>query len=81
MYSFKTGVQDSLKVFISTVPFFVAAGFIEGFITRHSNTMPLWLNVLIIISTLIIISFYYLLYPTIVNKKQNHVSISTLQET
>jgi len=81
IYSFKIGVQDSLKVFISTVPFFVAAGFIEGFVTRHSNTMPLWLNVLIIISTLSIISFYYLLYPTIVNKKQSHVSISTLQKT
>jgi len=80
MYSFKTGVRDSLKVFVSTLPFFVAAGFIEGFVTRHSNTIPLWVNVLIIVGTLVIISFYYLLYPFILNKKQSYVSISTLQK-
>src|ERR1035437_2188415 len=67
MYSFKTGVRDSLKVFVSTLPFFVAAGFIEGFVTRHSNTIPLWVNVLIIVGTLVIISIYYLLYPFILN--------------
>ena len=80
LYSFKTGVQESLKIFISTLPFFVAAGFIEGFVTRLSNTMPLWMNVLIIAGTLLIISFYYLIYPFIVNKKQSYVSIPTLQK-
>lgn len=80
LYSFKNGVQQSLKVFISTLPFFVSAGFIEGFVTRNSNIMPLWLNILIIGGTLLIISFYYLIYPFIVNKKQNYVSISTLQK-
>ena len=80
MYSFKTGVQDSLKIFISTVPFFIAAGFIEGFVTRHSKTMPLWLDILIIAGTLSIISFYYLIYPFIIHKKQNHAGISTLQK-
>ena len=73
MYSFKMGVQESMKVFISTLPFFVAAGFIEGFVTRLSNTMPLWVNILIISGTLLIISFYYLIYPFILNKKQSYV--------
>jgi uncharacterized membrane protein SpoIIM required for sporulation len=76
--SFKLGVQQSLKVFLSTLPFFVSAGFIEGFVTRYSNTMPLWLNLLIILVTLTLISFYYLIYPLIVNKKQNHGNIPTL---
>ena len=80
LYSFKNGVQQSLKVYISTLPFFVSAGFIEGFVTRHSNTMPLWLNILIIGGSLSIISFYYLIYPFIVNKKHKHVNISTLQK-
>ncbi len=70
--SFRTGVQDSLKIFISTLPFFVAAGFIEGFVTRYSNTMPLWLNVLIIIGTLSVISFYYLVYPYLLIKKNRN---------
>lgn len=73
MYSFRTGVQDSLKIFVSTVPFFVAAGFIEGFVTRLSNTMPLWIDILIIAGTLSVISFYYLIYPFIIHKKQHHV--------
>lgn len=78
LYAFKTGVRDSLKVFISVVPFFVIAGFIEGFITRYSNTMPLWLNILIIAFTLAVISFYYLIYPQIIHKK-SYAGISTLQ--
>jgi uncharacterized membrane protein SpoIIM required for sporulation len=79
--SFATGARHSIKIFISTVPFFIAAGFIEGFVTRLSNTIPLWLNVLIIIGTLALISFYYLIYPFINYKKQNYVRISTLQKT
>ncbi len=80
LYSFKNGVRDSLKIFVSTIPFFVAAGFIEGFVTRYSNTMPLWLNILIIAGTLLLISFYYLIYPFILNKKHDYVGISTLQK-
>ena len=80
LVSFRTGVQDSLKIFISIIPFFVAAGFIEGFVTRHSDTMPLWLDIVIIAGTLSIISFYYLIYPFIINKKQSHVGIPTLQK-
>lgn len=67
--SFKMGFQDSLRIVGSTIPFFVAAGFIEGFVTRFSNTMPLWLNVLIIIATLCLIASYYLVYPFQVAKK------------
>lgn len=80
LYSFKIGVRESLKIFISTTPFFVAAGFIEGFITRYSNTMPLWLNILIISGTLIFISFYYLIYPFLIINKQKYVNISTVQK-
>lgn len=68
--SFKMGFQDSLKIIASIIPFFIAAGFIEGFITRFSNTMPLWLNIFIIIGTLCVISFYYLIYPFMVAKKE-----------
>lgn len=81
MKSFKIGFQESLKVILSTLPFFVAAGFIEGFVTRYSNTMPLWLNVLIIIGTLLLISFYYLIYPYILHKKSTNGEFSTLQKT
>ncbi|MGB5819439.1 MAG: stage II sporulation protein M [Saonia sp.] len=65
--SFMKGAKDGLKVVISTVPFFIIAGFIEGFITRYSN-MPPWLAFLIIGSSLLLIIFYYIIYPILLNK-------------
>jgi uncharacterized membrane protein SpoIIM required for sporulation len=69
--SFKIGFKDSLKIFLSTIPFTIAAGFLEGFITRYAIEMPHWLNIIIIFGTLSIISFYYLIYPRFVYKKLN----------
>ena len=67
--SLKIGFKNSFKIFISTVPFTIAAGFLEGFITRYSIDMPNWLSVFIILSTLSLIGFYYLIFPFIVHKK------------
>ncbi len=69
MNSFKLGFKNSFKIFISTMPFTFAAGFLEGYITRYSNTMPTFLSVGIILATLSAISYYYLVYPFIVHKK------------
>ena len=69
MNSFKIGFKNSFKIFLSTVPFTIAAGFLEGFITRYSIDMPNWLSSFIILFTLAVISFYYLIYPFIVHKK------------
>ncbi len=65
--SFMRGAKDGLKIVISTVPFFIIAGFIEGFITRYSN-MPVWLAMFIIFTSLALIIFYYIIYPIILNK-------------
>lgn len=70
--SFKNGFKDSFKIFLSTVPFTVCAGIIEGYVTRHALKMPLILNLIIIFGSLFIIGFYYLVYPTIVSKKINN---------
>lgn len=67
--SFKIGFKNSFKIFLSTFPFTISAGFLEGFITRYSIDMPNWLSSFIILFTLAIISFYYLIYPFIVHKK------------
>ncbi|MEM9000111.1 MAG: stage II sporulation protein M [Bacteroidota bacterium] len=65
--AFMKGAKDGLKVVVSTIPFFIVAGFIEGFITRYSN-MPTWLAFTIIIFSLVLIIFYYLVYPNILNR-------------
>jgi uncharacterized membrane protein SpoIIM required for sporulation len=67
--SFKIGFKNSFKIFLSTFPFTIAAGFLEGFITRYSIEMENWLSSFIILFTLALISFYYLVYPFIVHKK------------
>ena len=67
--SFKIGMRNSIKIVISTFPFTIAAGFLEGFITRYSNVMSNFLALIIILGTLSIISFYYLIYPYIVVKQ------------
>ncbi|MGC1514841.1 MAG: stage II sporulation protein M, partial [Maribacter sp.] len=66
--SFMKGAKDGLKVVVSTIPFFIIAGFIEGFITRYTG-MPNWLAFLIIGSSLALILYYYWVYPIILNKR------------
>jgi uncharacterized membrane protein SpoIIM required for sporulation len=72
--SFKLGAKTGIKILISTFPFTIFAGFLEGFVTRYSNIMPNWLSVSIIMITLSMISFYYLIYPFWVQKTitKNH---------
>lgn len=74
--SFKVGFKDSFKIFLSTVPFTIVAGILEGYVTRYALKMNLGINLFIIFGTLFIISYYYIYYPFIVNKKlENHHSI------
>jgi len=65
---------------MSTIPFFIIAGFLEGFVTRHTE-MPDWLAILIITSSLALILFYYVIYPIQLHRKlkQNIVSKNTIE--
>ncbi|RSC92210.1 stage II sporulation protein M [Tenacibaculum singaporense] len=67
--SFKRSMKDGLKIMVSTIPFFIVAGFLEGFVTRHTE-MPDWLAILIIATSLALIIFYYVIYPIRVYKNQ-----------
>lgn len=66
--SFKRGVKNGLKIMVSTLPFFIIAGFLEGFVTQHTE-MPDWLAILIIAASLTLIIFYYVVYPHQLTKK------------
>ncbi|TMU56004.1 stage II sporulation protein M [Flagellimonas algicola] len=74
MESFKRGVKNGLKIMISTVPFFIIAGFLEGYVTRHTE-MPDWLAILIISSSLFLIVFYYIIYPNQFKRKAKHATV------
>ncbi|WP_326982043.1 stage II sporulation protein M [Chryseobacterium sp. MYb264] len=69
--SFKNGFKNSFKIFLSTIPFTICAGIIEGYVTRHALKMPLILNLIIIFGCLGVIGFYYFVYPYIVNRNIN----------
>jgi uncharacterized membrane protein SpoIIM required for sporulation len=70
--AFKRSMKDGLKIMVSTIPFFIIAGFLEGFVTRHTE-MPDWLTISIILASLALIIFYYVIYPIQIHKKQlNH---------
>lgn len=68
LQSFIMGVKAGLKIVISTIPFFIIAGFLEGFITRLTG-MPDWLAVIIILSSLALILYYYVILPKLTHTK------------
>jgi len=69
--AFMKGAKDGLKIVVSTIPFFIIAGFIEGFITRYGERMPSILSYSIIFLSLFIIIYYYIVYPILLNKAQS----------
>lgn len=71
LQSFVRGAKDGLKILLSTVPFFIIAGFLEGFVTRHTE-MPDFLAILIIGGSLALILFYYVIYPIQLQKRIAH---------
>jgi uncharacterized membrane protein SpoIIM required for sporulation len=60
--AFRQAARDGLKLALGLVPIFIVAGFLEGFVTRHTG-MPLWLSLGIIGSSAAFIVWYFILYP------------------
>lgn len=67
--AFMKGAKDGLKIVVSTIPFFIIAGFIEGFFTRFGEQMHWTLSYSIILASLSLIIYYYIIYPIKLNKK------------
>ncbi|WP_114747862.1 stage II sporulation protein M [Pleomorphovibrio marinus] len=68
LYSFRRGVIRGSKIMLSTVPFFILAGFLEGFVTRLT-AMPKGLEYGIICLSLISVVTYYVFYPIYLKRK------------
>lgn len=66
--SLKIGARNSLKIIIGIVPIFIAAGFLESFVTRYTH-MPLWLSLFIIFGSLTFIVAYFVIYPIYLSRK------------
>lgn len=62
MESFIRSAKLAMKVLASTVPFFILAGALEGFVTRYYNVSIVMCLFIITISLLMIV-YYYILRP------------------
>lgn len=69
-FSFKTGAAKGTKIMLGIVPAIVVAGFLESFITRHYNQIPLIIILSIIILSFAFIVWYYFIFPVGVKKRQ-----------
>jgi uncharacterized membrane protein SpoIIM required for sporulation len=73
--SFKRGTKDGLKIAIGLIPFFIIAGFLESFVTRHADVSPALSASIIVLSATLIIS-YFIVYPIRLARslKENNIS-------
>lgn len=67
LQSFTTGAKQGVKIIIGLIPIFIIAGFLESFVTRHTE-MPIWLSLFIILTSLTFIIGYFIAYPIYLNK-------------
>ena len=65
--SFRRGAKKGLKVVVGTIPIFILAGFIESFVTRHTD-LPNVARLGIILFSLAFIVYYYIYLP---NRKRH----------
>lgn len=70
------GAKDSLKIVLALVAFFLVAAFFESFVTRHTE-MPVWLSGIILGASLLLMIWYFVLYP---QKVKRSVEKTLVQE-
>ncbi len=66
--SLMQGAKKGLKIIVGIVPIFVVAGFLEGFVTRHTD-MPMALSLFIIFGSLAFIIGYFVVYPIYLTRR------------
>ena len=75
--AFMKGVKDGIKMLISLIPVFIAAGFLESFVTRYTE-MPVFLSLFIIIGSFAFIIGYYIIMPTKIYLKRRQLQHAEL---
>lgn len=60
--SLKLSAKRGLKIVVGTVPVFIVAAFIEGFLSRNFQ-WPFSVKLTVIIMSAIFVLFYYIIYP------------------
>lgn len=69
LVSFRRGAKRGLKIVVGTIPMFIIAGFIEGFVTRHT-TIPDAVRLSVILLSAAFVVFYVVILPRIRHHQQ-----------
>ncbi len=69
--SFKRSAKRGAKIVIGTVPMFILAGFLESFITRHTE-MPNYIRFSIIFLSFYFVIAYYIIYPQMLIREKEY---------
>jgi len=62
LQAFGRSARDGLKIMLGTVPLFIIAGFLEGYLTRHTEIAPV-LRLFFILACFGFVLWYFWLYP------------------
>ncbi|MGB3548534.1 MAG: stage II sporulation protein M [Saprospiraceae bacterium] len=73
--SFQQSARDGLKIMLGTVPLFIIAGFLEGYLTRH-NGIGDTIRLLFILSNFAFVFFYFVYYPYLVTHRSDRSEFS-----
>ena len=65
-YAFRQGAKRGLKIVVGTTPVFIIAGFIESFLTRHTE-IPNMIRACFILLCAAFVIYYYIYLPKQVN--------------
>lgn len=85
--SFKRGIKDAAKVLICLIPFFIAAAFLESYVTHLMSStydkemnagLPVWVSILILCGSLGFITWYFIIWPVRLHKKGRFVKNDTI---
>lgn len=69
LQSLQLSTKRGLKIMLSLVPFIIAAGFLESFVTMNYQELPNWSKWMLILLCFAIILFFYVFYPIYVARK------------
>lgn len=71
--AFRRGAKRGMKIIVGTIPVFITAGFIEGFVTRHTE-IPNAIRLLVILLSLTFVLGYFIVLPRIRHHNENTTS-------
>jgi len=69
LQSLQLSTKRGLKIMMSLVPFIVAAGFLESYVTHNYQNLPEWSKWTLILFSFALILFFYVFYPIYVARK------------